>query len=57
VKAEEKQEVLTGLLYLNTEQKNFLELLDTVSEPLASLPQERLRPSKGALDEIMEELR
>jgi len=57
VKAEEKQEVLTGLLYLNTAQKNFLELLDTVSEPLASLPQERLRPSKEALDEIMGELR
>jgi 2-oxoglutarate ferredoxin oxidoreductase subunit beta len=56
-KSQENQEVLTGLLYFNTEQKSFLELLDTVSEPLASLPQERLRPSKEALDEIMEELR
>ena len=55
--AHAKDEVLTGVLYVNPEGKDFLQLLDTVPEPLATLPQERIRPSQAALDEIMEELR
>jgi hypothetical protein len=31
--------------------------LNLAAEPLASLPLERVRPSKQALDEIMESLR
>ena len=50
-------QVLTGVLYLETGQKNFLELLNLVDEPLASLPTDRVRPKKEVLDEIMEELR
>ena len=49
--------VLTGLLYLEIRQKNFLDLLNLVDEPLASLPEDRVRPNKESLDEIMEELR
>jgi 2-oxoglutarate ferredoxin oxidoreductase subunit beta len=49
--------VLTGLLYVNTESPDFIELLNLVEEPLATLPQSRIRPSKAALDEVMEELR
>ena len=52
-----KGEVLTGLLYVNTESPDFIELLNLVEEPLATLPQSRIRPSKAALDEVMEELR
>ena len=52
-----KGEVLTGLLYLNTSSPDFIELLNVVEEPLATLPQSRVRPSKAALDEVMEELR
>jgi 2-oxoglutarate ferredoxin oxidoreductase subunit beta len=52
-----KGEVLTGLLYVNTSSPDFIELLNVVEEPLATLPQSRIRPPKAALDEVMEELR
>jgi 2-oxoglutarate ferredoxin oxidoreductase subunit beta len=55
--AEKKHEVLTGVLYVNTEKPNFLEMLHLAEEPLATLPQSKVRPPKEALDEIMEELR
>ncbi|HWP84810.1 MAG TPA: 2-oxoacid:ferredoxin oxidoreductase subunit beta [Terriglobia bacterium] len=55
--AHERQEVLTGILYINNHSKDFLELLHLVEEPLATLPQERVRPPKSALDAIMEGLR
>ena len=55
--AEKKGEVLTGVLYVNTEKPNFLEILHLAEEPLATLPQVKVRPPKLALDEIMEELR
>ena len=57
LKSERTGHVLTGLLYLETQQKNFLDLLNLVDEPLASLPEERVRPKRQVLDEIMEELR
>jgi 2-oxoglutarate ferredoxin oxidoreductase subunit beta len=53
----DRHEVLTGILYINNHSKDFMELLDMIDEPLASLPQERIRPPKSALDSIMEELR
>ena len=52
-----KAEVLTGVLYVNTEKPTFLELLNLVDKPLASLPQGKTRPSRAVLDEVMEELR
>ena len=55
--ARRRNEVLTGIFYLNPEGKTFLDLLHTVDEPLATLPQERVRPGRAALEEIMEELR
>jgi len=55
--AEKKHEVLTGVLYVNTEKPNFLEILHMADEPLATLPESKVRPSKEVLDEIMEELR
>ena len=57
MEAQKKGQVLTGILYLDTQQKNFIELLNLVDEPLATLPEERVRPKKEVLDEIMEELR
>jgi 2-oxoglutarate ferredoxin oxidoreductase subunit beta len=50
-------EVLTGILYVNPQGKDFVELLHMVEEPLATLPQERVRPPQSALDAIMEEFR
>jgi 2-oxoglutarate/2-oxoacid ferredoxin oxidoreductase subunit beta len=50
-------EVLTGILYVDPGRQNLVELLNMVDEPLATLPQERVRPPREALDEVMEELR
>jgi 2-oxoglutarate ferredoxin oxidoreductase subunit beta len=55
--AHDKGEIVTGLFYVDTKSKDFLELLNLVAEPLATLPQSRVRPSKQVLDEVMEELR
>ena len=55
--ASEKVQFLTGLVYVDPERENFLELLDLVEEPLALLPMERLRPPQEALDEVMESLK
>jgi 2-oxoglutarate ferredoxin oxidoreductase subunit beta len=55
--AEKNHEVLTGVFYVNTEKPNFLEMLHLAEEPLATLPQTKVRPPKAVLDEVMEELR
>ena len=52
-----KGELPTGMLYLEPDREHFVDLLDLVEEPLASLPLERVRPSEAVLDEIMEGLR
>jgi len=55
--AKRDEEVLTGVFYIDPGKKDFLEMLNVVDEPLASLPESRVRPGKAALDEIMEALR
>jgi len=55
--AEAKGEVLTGVLYVNTGKPTFLDLLNLPSEPIATLPESRVRPSRAVLEEVMEELR
>ena len=55
--AEAKGEVLTGLLYAHTEKPTFVEQLNLVDEALATLPIDKVRPSRAALEEIMEALR
>src|SRR5215813_5901326 len=57
LEAEEKGEVLTGVLYVDTTKPTFLELLNLTSQPLGTLPESKVRPSKAVLDEVMEELR
>ncbi len=54
--AHDKGEIVTGLFYVDTKRENFLDLLNVVDEPLATLPESRVRPPKEALDEIMAEL-
>jgi 2-oxoglutarate ferredoxin oxidoreductase subunit beta len=49
--------VATGILYVNTEAENFLQILNLTDEPLATLDQSRIRPSREALETVMEELR
>jgi 2-oxoglutarate ferredoxin oxidoreductase subunit beta len=55
--AREKNEVLTGLFYLNPEAPNFIDMLNLGESPLSALRQEMVRPSKKVLDEIMNEYR
>jgi len=55
--SEAKGEVLTGVLYVNTAKPTFIDLLNMADEPVATLPESRIRPGKAVLDEVMEELR
>ena len=53
----EKGEMLTGVFYVNATAPTFIEQLNLSETSLARMPQELTRPSRQALDEIMEELR
>jgi 2-oxoglutarate ferredoxin oxidoreductase subunit beta len=57
LKAHEKQEVLTGVFYLDPEAPSFLDLLNMTDQPLATLPESVTRPSREVLEQCMEELR
>lgn len=57
LEAQEKTEFLTGLIYVDPSKKDFLTLLDLPEEPLATLPEEKLRPSREALARIMDGLK
>jgi 2-oxoglutarate ferredoxin oxidoreductase subunit beta len=50
-------EFATGVLYVEPDKDDFITLLDLVDEPLATLPLERVRPSREVLDEVMDSLR
>lgn len=53
MEAEQRGEVLTGIFYIDTERASLQDQLEMVSEPLATLPQQRVRPARAVLDEIM----
>jgi 2-oxoglutarate ferredoxin oxidoreductase subunit beta len=55
--AHDKGEVLTGLFYVNTKSPSFLDMLNMVDEPLATLPESVTRPGREVLQAAMEELR
>jgi 2-oxoglutarate ferredoxin oxidoreductase subunit beta len=55
--AREKNEVLTGLFYLNAGQPSFTDMLNLVDSPLGTLPQGTTRPPKSVLEGIMNEYR
>jgi 2-oxoglutarate/2-oxoacid ferredoxin oxidoreductase subunit beta len=57
IKAHDEGEVLTGLFYVNTKAPSFLDMLNMVDEPLATLPESLTRPGREALEAAMEELR
>jgi 2-oxoglutarate/2-oxoacid ferredoxin oxidoreductase subunit beta len=56
MEAHERGEVLTGVFYVDTQKPSFTQLLNLVDEPLGTLPEERTRPSKQVLREIMAKL-
>src|SRR6266851_2601211 len=55
--AKERDEMLTGVLYVNTQAPTFLDMLNTADEPLATLPASVVRPGREVLEQVMEELR
>jgi len=53
----EKGEVLTGVFYVNPQAPSFIDLLNLTDQPLATLPESVVRPSREILEQAMEELR
>src|ERR1700678_252071 len=54
MQAHEQGEVLTGVFYVDTTKPSFTDMLNLVDEPLATLPESRVRPSRQILEQIMQ---
>ena len=50
-------EVLTGVFYINAKAPTFIDMLNVTDQPLATLPESAVRPSRDALEQCREELR
>jgi len=56
-RAHHEGEILTGVFYVNTSAPTFMDLLNLADEPLATLPESRVRPPKEVLEKCMDALR
>jgi 2-oxoglutarate ferredoxin oxidoreductase subunit beta len=56
MEAQEKEEILTGVFYIDTQKPTFIDQLNMVEVPLATLPESVTRPPKSALDSLMANL-
>jgi len=54
--ARAKQELITGLLYIDESRPPLPEAMHLTATPLAQLPEERLRPSREAFAKLMQSL-
>ncbi len=54
--AREKDEILTGIFYVDPEAANFIEILNMTDAPLATLPESVVRPGREVLQKCMEEM-
>jgi 2-oxoglutarate/2-oxoacid ferredoxin oxidoreductase subunit beta len=54
--AKKDGEMLTGVLYVNTQAPTFLDMLNITDQPLATLPASVTRPGREVLEQVMEEL-
>jgi 2-oxoglutarate ferredoxin oxidoreductase subunit beta len=52
----DKGEIVTGLFYVDPNRPNFIDQLNVADEPLATLPESKVRPSKEVLDQVMQSL-
>jgi 2-oxoglutarate ferredoxin oxidoreductase subunit beta len=52
----DKGEIVTGLFYVDPQRPNFIDLLNVMDEPLATLPESKVRPPKEVLDQVMQSL-
>ena len=50
-------ELATGLFYVEPDRDDFLTVLNLIDEPLATLPESRVRPSKEQFADILDGLR
>jgi 2-oxoglutarate ferredoxin oxidoreductase subunit beta len=50
-------EILTGVFYIDTQKATFIDQLNIVDEPLATLPESLTRPPRAALDTLMAALK
>lgn len=57
MEAHEKNEVLTGIFYVNPKAPTFIDMLNMTDQPLATLPEAVVRPGREVLEQVMEELR
>jgi 2-oxoglutarate ferredoxin oxidoreductase subunit beta len=57
MESHEKGDVLTGVFYVNSKAPSFVDMLNLVEQPLATLPESVVRPGREALEKAMEELR
>jgi len=55
--AKKDGDMLTGVLYVNTQAPTFLDMLNISEQPLATLPASVVRPGREVLEQVMEELR
>ena len=55
--SEQSGDVLTGILYVASDRPTFIDMLNLGDAPVATLPESKTRPSREALETIMEELR
>ncbi len=54
--AQQRQEFITGLIYIDNTRKPLDEVLNMVDVPLATLPAEKIRPSAEKLQAVMADL-
>jgi 2-oxoglutarate/2-oxoacid ferredoxin oxidoreductase subunit beta len=57
MESRDNDEILTGIFYIDTEKPTFIDQLNVVDEPLATLPESVTRPPKAAFDTLMATLK
>jgi len=55
--AREKNEVLTGVFYVNPNAPTFIDVLNVTEDPLTTLPESVVRPGREVLERVMADLR
>src|ERR1035437_6422258 len=56
IESHDKGEIVTGLFYVDPQRPNFIDQLNVMDEPLATLPESKVRPPKEVLDQVMQSL-
>ena len=54
IESQERNEFLTGLVYVAPDRRDFVSMQEMTDTPLALLPDEKLRPTRETIEKIME---